>query len=52
MKTEKLPHQFGTADIASPELKKVAMMIMEDIKFLHRQLASVQAAIREMKKGG
>lgn len=48
-----LPHQVGTADIASPELKRVAMLFMENFKSLDARLSAVEKAINDdQKKGG
>lgn len=49
-----LPHKFGTAEISSPELKKVAMQCMENFLAISRQMAEVQmnvAAIMRSIKG-
>lgn len=40
-----LPHKFGTAEISSPELKKVAMQCMENFLALARQMSEVQQGL-------
>ena len=50
--TAPLPHRVGTADIANPELKRVALLLMENIVALKKQLEAAQAAIRELQRGG
>ena len=50
--TKPLPHKVGTADIANPELKRVAMLFMENFKSLDTRLAAVERAITENQKGG
>lgn len=51
--TKPLPNKVGTADIANPELKRVAMLFMENFKSLDARLSSVERAINEnQRKGG
>ena len=50
--TRPLPHRVGTADIASPELKRVTMLLMENIVSLKEQLEAAQNAVRELQRGG
>lgn len=51
--TKSLPHKVGVADIANPELKKVAMLFMENFKSLDARLSAVEKAINDdQKKGG
>lgn len=47
-----LPHKVGTADIKSPELKKVTMQFMENFKFIERQMNNIQNAVIELQKKG
>ena len=47
-----LPNKIGTADISDPQLKRVAMLFMENFLSLSRQLKQVQAAVAELQKGG
>lgn len=47
-----LPHRVGTADIANPELKRVTMLLMENIVSLKKQLEAAQNAVRELQRGG
>lgn len=51
VKTEPLPHMIGTADIANVELKRVTMLLMENIVALKKQLEAAQAAVRELQGG-
>lgn len=52
-RTKGIPHKIGTADIANPELKRVAMLLMENIKSLDTRLAAVEKAVNDnQKKGG
>ena len=44
-----LPHKVGTADIASAELKRVVMLLMENIVSLKMQLEAVQTAVTELQ---
>ena len=50
IETKPLPHKVGTADLKSAELKKVVMLLMEDIVFLKSQLDAANAAIRELQR--
>ena len=51
--TKPLPHKVGVADIANPELKKVAMLFMENFKSLDVRLSAVEKAVNDnQKKGG
>lgn len=51
--TKPLPHKVGVADIANPELKKIAMLFMENFKSLDVRLSAVEKAINDdQKKGG
>lgn len=45
--TKPLPHKVGTADIANPELKKVAMLFMENFKSLDVRLAAVERKLSQ-----
>ena len=52
VKTSPLPHKVGTADIANPELKRIAMLFMENFKALDRRIAAVERVVNNQKKGG
>lgn len=53
IRTRHLPHKVGVADIANPELKKIAMLFMENFKSLDARLSAVEKAINDdQKKGG
>ena len=45
-----LPHKVGNASIISGELKTVVMRFMENFLSLHRQLAELQEAVRELQR--
>lgn len=45
-----LPHRVGVADIASPELKRVTMLFMENFESIARQLSEVQGVATAMKR--
>lgn len=45
-----LPHKIGTAEIANAELKKVTMLLMEDLVSIKTQLEAVQIAVRELQR--
>lgn len=47
--TSPLPHKVGTAEISNAELKKITMLLMEDINSLKQQQETAQAAIRELQ---
>lgn len=50
--TKPLPHKIGVADIANPELKRVAMLFMENFKVLDTRIAALERAWNNQKKGG
>ena len=52
MITKPLPHKIGVADIANPELKRVAMLFMENFKALDTRIAALERAWNNQKKGG
>ena len=45
-----LPHKVGNASITSGDLKTVVMQFMENFLSLHRQLAELQEAVRELQR--
>ncbi len=45
-----LPQKVGNASITSGELKTVVMQFMENFLLLHRQLAELQEAVRELQR--
>lgn len=45
--TKNLPHKVGIADIANPELKRVAMLFMENFKSLDRRIAALERKISQ-----
>ena len=45
-----LPHAVGTADIKSPEVARITMLLTENIKSLHTQLTQVQKAVAELQR--
>ena len=49
VETKPLPNKVGTADIANAELKKVTMLLMENINSMKKQQETAQAAIRELQ---
>lgn len=51
-RTKAIPHKIGTADIANPELKRVAMLLMENIKSLDNRLAALERTVNEERKKG
>lgn len=50
MTSNVLPHQIGVSDIANPELKKVAMLFMENFKSIARQMTEVLSVSAMMKR--
>lgn len=50
--TKPLPHKVGVADIVNPELKKIAMLFMENFKSLDKRLSAVEKAINDDQKKG
>ena len=43
-----IPHKVGSAEIASPELKKIVMQFMENFLALGGQIADLHSALREV----
>ena len=53
VETKPLPNKVGTADIANAELKKIAMLFMENFKSLDVRLSAVEKAVNDnQRKGG
>ena len=50
--TAPLPHKIGTADIKNAELKRIAMLLMENFKSTDKRLVAVERAINEIQKKG
>lgn len=51
--TKPLPHKVGVTDIANSELKKIAMLFMENFKSLDVRLSAVEKAVNDnQRKGG
>lgn len=48
--TKPLPHKIGSASISNAELRKVAMLLMENCVILAKQLADLQEAVRELQR--
>ena len=51
-KTGGLPHRVGVSDIANPELKRVAMLFMENFKSLNTRLAAVEKTVKDSQNKG
>ena len=47
-----LPHKVGSAEIASPEIKKVVMQFMENFNALNKRLAALERKTSQQNKGG
>jgi len=47
-----LPHAVPHADIRDAQLRRVTMLLMENIRFLKSQLDTAQKAIIELQKKG
>lgn len=46
-----LPHKVGVSDISNPELKRVAMLFMENFKSLDSRLAALERQARTRNGG-
>lgn len=52
IKMKPLPHKVGTADIKNVELKRVAMLFMENFNSLHGQVRQLYKAVEELQRKG
>ena len=50
--TSNLPHKVGSAEVASPELKKVVMQFMENFNVLNRRVAELERKVSQQNNGG